>query len=194
MFRLHSFVTQVWWLVVLYLQAVQFLYSQHFEGTSLRPLGQIQSGNIFVRDEHCKLGGYDNTLLGYRSTDHQKIAANGSLDYIDTVMFGECLLHWGMDVFVYSCVCAWVARIRGVWDGEWSDGKGCHPYWWGVLQSQRCQVRDSTPIYFHEEGEKQVLIQILHSRGKVFSYAQQVASWEYTVEFIWVNSVKVECL
>ena len=68
---------------------MQYLYGQRFEGTSLKPLGQIQSGNIFVNGDQCKLGGYDNTLLGYRSTQYAKISQSGYLDYIDIVMFGE---------------------------------------------------------------------------------------------------------
>ena len=63
-------------------QAMMFLYSKNFP-----TLGHIQSGNIFVVDDVCRLGGYENTLLGYKtrlfriSKDH--------LEHLDTILFGE---------------------------------------------------------------------------------------------------------
>ncbi len=41
--------------------------------------------NIFMDGDTCKLAGYENTLLGYRSSFHNLC----SDDVIDTIMFGE---------------------------------------------------------------------------------------------------------
>ena len=52
-------------------------------------LGHVQTGNIFVDDNTCRLGGYENTLLGYRSQLYHKIEKAGCLESIDVLMFGE---------------------------------------------------------------------------------------------------------
>ena len=38
----------------------------------------------------CRLGGYENTLLGYRSSVYRVIEENNCLESIDVVMFGGC--------------------------------------------------------------------------------------------------------
>jgi hypothetical protein len=64
---------------------VAFLYKQGFP-----PLGHIHSGNIMVlSDDHCKLGGYDNTLLGYHTRLYQLCSREGYLESIDVIMFGK---------------------------------------------------------------------------------------------------------
>lgn len=50
-------------------------------------LGHVQSGNIFVVDDVCQLGGYENTLVGYKTRLFMKCRDN--LQTFDTVLFGE---------------------------------------------------------------------------------------------------------
>ena len=64
-----------------------FLYEQGFP-----PLGHIHTGNIFMTEHGCALGGYDNTLLGYRSSIHRLFGKNPDmhlLEAIDVIMFGR---------------------------------------------------------------------------------------------------------
>ncbi len=63
------------------------LYSHGFPKIS-----HIHPGNIFVDGDICRVGGYENTLLGYRTRLHRKIEEENSLDDIDIIMFGE----WAM--------------------------------------------------------------------------------------------------
>ena len=76
--------------IVLFLQAMLYLYKLRFKGISLRPLGHVQTGNIFMDGDVCRLGGYENTLLGYWTSIFGNIARNGMLAAIDVIMFGEC--------------------------------------------------------------------------------------------------------
>ena len=39
--------------------------------------------------EVCRLGGYENTLLGYRTLNYKKISEGGHLNKIDVIMFGK---------------------------------------------------------------------------------------------------------
>ncbi len=52
-------------------------------------MGQIQSGNVFVVDGRCVLGGYENTLLGFRTSSFASLQENGLLDKMDVIMFGK---------------------------------------------------------------------------------------------------------
>lgn len=64
---------------------MHYLYRQGFV-----MLGHVHTGNIFVfTDTHCKLGGYENTLLGYRTRSHKKCFQEGCLEHIDKIMFGK---------------------------------------------------------------------------------------------------------
>ena len=65
-------------------QAVVSLYNLGFPA-----IGQIHSGNIFVGQNGYLLGGYENTLLGYRTSCYDDVVNGGFLDGIDVVMFGE---------------------------------------------------------------------------------------------------------
>ena len=65
-------------------QAVGTLYRFGFP-----PIGHIQAGNIFVDGNVCQVGGYENTLLGYKTRLHRSIANENCLDDIDIIMFGE---------------------------------------------------------------------------------------------------------
>ena len=63
-----------------------FLYCKDFP-----ELGHVHTGNIFIEvDEDgkgkCQLGGYVNTLLGYRSEVHAKMTYDKN---IDVIMFGR---------------------------------------------------------------------------------------------------------
>lgn len=70
------------------LEGVAYLYKQGFS-----PVGHIHSGNVMVLgDDHCKLGGYENTLLGYRTRLYQHCYREGLLKSIDIIMFGTATL------------------------------------------------------------------------------------------------------
>ena len=64
-------------------QAVEFLYHKGFPTA----LGHVQSGNIFVVDDVCKLGGYENTLLGYKTRIYR--LCKDHMDHFDTILFGK---------------------------------------------------------------------------------------------------------
>ena len=65
-------------------QAIGVLYDYGFPN-----IGHIQPGNIFVDGDICQVGGYENTLLGYKARLYRKIAQENCLDYIDVIMFGK---------------------------------------------------------------------------------------------------------
>ena len=77
--------TKKFMLVVTFFQAMIFLYHKDFPR-----LGHIHTGNIFIevdgKNEKCRLGGYVNTLLGYRSEVHAKMTYDKD---IDVIMFGR---------------------------------------------------------------------------------------------------------
>lgn len=57
-------------------------------GFPLHQLGHVQSGNVFVgADNACRLGGYENTLLGYRTRLFRLCRHHE--ERIDIVMFGN---------------------------------------------------------------------------------------------------------
>ncbi len=65
-----------------------FLYKLGFP-----PIGHIHTGNIFpTKEQDFVLGGYENTLLGYRSRLYRKIVEENSLENIDVIMFGEGII------------------------------------------------------------------------------------------------------
>lgn len=67
------------------LEAMAYLYKQGFP-----LLGHVHTGNIFIVSEDCcKLGGYENTLLGYRTRIYRECVKGGYLNSIDIIMFGE---------------------------------------------------------------------------------------------------------
>ena len=63
-------------------QAMKFLYSQGFP-----TLGHVQTGNIFVVNDVCQLGGYENTLLGYKTRLFR--LCKDDLQHFDIVLFGR---------------------------------------------------------------------------------------------------------
>ena len=63
-------------------QALLYLYK-----LGLSPLTHLHTGNIFVTGATCRLGGYENMLLGYRPRLHELLKPLGR--DIDIVMFGK---------------------------------------------------------------------------------------------------------
>ena len=63
-----------------------YLYEKGFP-----PLGHVTSGNVFVEgaggNEVCRLGGYENTLLGYKTRLYKLFKDHP--EHIDVLMFGE---------------------------------------------------------------------------------------------------------
>lgn len=53
-------------------------------------LGSIHSGNVLVDDssETCRLGGYENALLGYSPPNSSLLSQHHGAN-IDRIMFGE---------------------------------------------------------------------------------------------------------
>jgi len=65
-------------------QAVNILY-----GLGITSIGQIHSGNVFLIKDRYVLGGYENSLLGYRTHRYLELNQKGLLDKIDIIMFGK---------------------------------------------------------------------------------------------------------
>ena len=61
-----------------------FLYKQGFPH-----LHHVHSGNIFLSASGYTVGGYDNTLLGYRPAIYRQLDET-TLSHVDAIMFGEC--------------------------------------------------------------------------------------------------------
>ena len=73
-----------------YVQAMSYL--SHLLGMD-EPLslGYVHTGNIFLDGGICKLGGFENALLGYRTRKY--ILFEDCLANLDVLMFGELLFH-----------------------------------------------------------------------------------------------------
>ena len=54
-------------------------------------IGQIHTGNVFKIEENYVLGGYENTLLGYKTSLDEMIAKEELQAMIDVLMFGELI-------------------------------------------------------------------------------------------------------
>ena len=72
-------------------------------------LGHIQSGNIFIVDDVCQLGGYENTLLGYKTRLYMR--CKDHLEQLDTILFGKLTrlarpnrqkLMYSLNYFIFS--------------------------------------------------------------------------------------------
>ncbi|CAI8020282.1 Slowpoke-binding protein [Geodia barretti] len=68
------------------LEALRILYRKGFP-----PLGNLQSGNVFIDGSVCRLSGYENTVLGYRSRHHRLVRDHS--DSMDSIMFGHLLFE-----------------------------------------------------------------------------------------------------
>ena len=90
------------------------LYKLNYAELKLEPLGHVHVGNIFVVEaegeegEMCLLGGYENTLLKYRTRFYNAIYHYSQLPSIDVIMFGECVDGW---VWLESCD-SWICVNR----------------------------------------------------------------------------------
>ena len=62
------------------------------------PLQHVHTGNIFVEGDVCRLGGYENTLLGY------KVLSSPVSKYIDVIMFGNRVTVSLLLVSMCSCL------------------------------------------------------------------------------------------
>ena len=63
-------------------QAMLFLYEKGFP-----QLGHIQSGNVFIVNDVCLVGGYENTVLGYKTRMYKM--CKEQIQRLDVIMFGE---------------------------------------------------------------------------------------------------------
>ncbi len=70
-------------IIIIIPQGTLFLYDVGFPS-----LANIHLGNIFISDDVCKLGGYENTLLSYKTRLYRSCAENNCVCDIDTVLFG----------------------------------------------------------------------------------------------------------
>ena len=72
------------------LQGVSFLYKRIFNEIELRPVGHIHTGNIYLDNAgNCLVGGYENSLLQYKTRLYKKILESRCLPDIDIILFGE---------------------------------------------------------------------------------------------------------
>lgn len=71
------------------LQAMSFLCHLDQDQTPFN-LGHVQAGNISVEGDICQLGGFENTLLGFRTRDYWILEEYRS--NIDIIMFGKLKL------------------------------------------------------------------------------------------------------
>jgi hypothetical protein len=104
-----------------------YLYDQGFSS-----LGHIQTGNIFVSfasgeaaggasmvdaNVCCRLGGYENTLLGYKPRLHRLITEAGKLARIDSIMFGHVIYEMAC-----GCELGGVEPTSGEYAAIYDDG------------------------------------------------------------------------
>ncbi len=79
------------------IQAAEVLYDVGFP-----IIGQIHAGNVFlIKNDSYALGGYENTLLGYRTSCFQALKEENYLDQMDAIMFGE--IHIAIFSFKLQC-------------------------------------------------------------------------------------------
>lgn len=70
------------------LEGLKFLKNLHFP-----LLVHIHTGNIFVVDEKCRIGGYEHTILCYRSRLYNTCVTNNCLEHIELIMFGHVIFE-----------------------------------------------------------------------------------------------------
>lgn len=78
-----------------------YLCTHTFHEVSLRILGHVHTGNIYIEGDNCRLGGYENALLGYRTRLYRAVLGHEALPSIDVIMFGKLVVqgqHNGMVV------------------------------------------------------------------------------------------------
>lgn len=82
-------------------QVVLYLYEQLPD--LLKPLRHIRIENIYIEKRNCRLGGHENTLLGYSKRFDQECHRQHCTDDIDVIMFGGCGVSVSHDMFC-GCV------------------------------------------------------------------------------------------
>ena len=66
-------------------------------------IGQVHTGNIFLEEDgRYSLGGFENTLLGYRTSQYTSIRNEGLLNRIDIIMLGKLQYVLHIDTWVNS--------------------------------------------------------------------------------------------
>ena len=65
-------------------------------------MGHVQSGNVFTEGDMCRVGGYESTLLGYKTRLHKLFKDN--LDHIDVLMFGKRFEISFLHNYNYTCM------------------------------------------------------------------------------------------
>ena len=98
------------------LQAMTSLYPLSYGGVSLCPLEHVHVGNIFVEEDMCMLGGFENKLLGYRPHLYRDIVKLGKLPFIDIIMFGK---------WVWLSPAADLPLPQVMWCTRWLVGVSC---------------------------------------------------------------------
>ena len=82
---------------MIYMQALIALYEAGFPA-----IGQIHSGNVFKVNGSYVLGGYENTLLGYRTSLYHDIAGNEDwMNRIDVILFGKSIIIIIIILYIY---------------------------------------------------------------------------------------------
>jgi hypothetical protein len=111
----------IFWRIFHFLQAMKFLYDKDFPHLQL---GHIQSGNIFVVDDVCLLGGYENTLLGYRTRLFR--LCKDHLQHFDVILFGKEMKSY---IAIAACISMQASLFPGFSSKphistEWKAGSG----------------------------------------------------------------------
>ena len=70
-------------------------------------IDHVQSGNVFVVDDICLLGGYENTLLGYKTRIYR--LCKDHLSHFDVILFGK-LLHVCFLLYEVYSWCTGISR------------------------------------------------------------------------------------
>ena len=87
-----------------------FLYSLGFP-----MLGHVQSGNIFIDKaaDIVKVGGYEGTILGYKTRLYRLCRRN--LEHLDIIMFGR-LLQWNLSkaVTIGPNICGCIREVAAI--------------------------------------------------------------------------------
>ena len=62
----------------------------YLKEAGFKHLGHVHCGNIFIVNGECRVGGHENTLLGYRTSIYNDMESTSHFNSMDVVMFGKC--------------------------------------------------------------------------------------------------------
>ncbi len=79
------------------LQGALDLYELGFE-----QVGQIHTGNVFLDGDICRLGGYENTVFGYKT--RLTTLLHDYREAMDLIMFGK---EWNIHMYMISSRHVW---------------------------------------------------------------------------------------